>query len=1271
MLLGTKGKWATMTLKIGLEDYVKAVIPPAQRGFVQGRSMQEHLQEVQRIQNSGRQGCWVLMDFRKAFDTVSHHMIKAWLAKAGLHDGWIRTLLSFLKGPISFIVGDMVTEEEIWPTGGIQQGDTLSPTLFVLLATILCREIARAFEDVKPFLYADDTLVWIPGGQQEVRAKLRKLKAIMKEYGKYTGQELNLEKTNLILQGDWGPLTITELEGIKVTRSARYLGWLLGKATPQDQYATALRKLRNKASHLRILPLSDKDKVKALVTWAYPVFDVVAQLVYPPEGVRREADDIVRKTLGVQNWSMTDSIVMQPAEEGGIDMIFPSTYLLCVHAKQFVRWMRDPDTLTGPRRQEMDAWREGRLGDRLSKEYVQLAQRPITYGEANDSQPWPAMATAAKAYGELGAPLPGLSVPREEVLRLPLWNSSIFRSKGGATYQNNALMEEGVHQVQHMITNGELDESKLRRIPHTWRDIYKTRIAWLVLEWASPRAEVEIPGPRMPKPPEWTLRGVAKAIAQAKRPQERQRKEVWQALAKLELPRKVERVVRTILWKKLPVADRMQKMQMSSSPNCPLCGFLEDHEHRVKKCRYLDRPISLIRGLYKPTTMATGQRVEPSRVCLDMPEISLKTEQGIFMWTAITALWRYRCEARYGRVQPSPTGYAAYWMGELGYWGREGPVTVPVEAAQALRKTIRMWLTKGKKMPQREEPGVQHQSTGSKEGQEARKQKHKDSVLQRHALDQPPPIGVQRVWTDGSQQTGIDGKEYAGFGVWFGDGHALNYRAKLQGLPQTNNRAEMKAAIHALVVTPKTVPLQLCVDSQLVTDGVTLWLQGWKRRGWKTKQNSEVSNKDLWQELASAMEDRLADTTWIKVPSHVGLHGNEMADQLADEGVLLHGVPIRGRESTTPQNLKRSREEMERQHEQQQEARQLSLITTDRRLSNTDKHATHQSVTYPVSTVAVHPASEPDVTGSNPGLGVFLQGAQPSQTTFSSRPMILLPLPIEETEGWQEMELKRRECFTAALRQKREMVQQHHLDVRQMALLLHLQLGWQQWHSQKEEWWNTAKEWTKGRRRAALQAEERRGREEIQGDREYWAIGVMMIHYEGKQKAMESEEKWQRMTLKSLSKEGRYRILQNTREREQRQTIVEDRLRGWERLTRRKQKEEEKEARRQIRQDSERGTRWQQYLEQRRVFEAEELKRRKLLEAGHRRLTNEMRKTQDLTMTSTDIEETRQYQVPLTVDLPGTVNIQRSAQFSSKRRRERPSDGRERSPKRKRRTTPE
>ena len=66
-----------------------------------------------------------------------------------------------------------------------------------------------------------------------------------------------------------------------------------------------------------------------------------------------------------------------------------------------------------------------------------------------------------------------------------------------------------------------------------------------------------------------------------------------------------------------------------------------------------------------------------------------------------------------------------------------------------------------------------------------------------------------------------------------------------------------------------------------------------------------------------------------------------------------------------------------------------------------------------------------------------------------------------------------------------------------------------------------------------------------------------MIHYEGQQEAIKREEARRWITLKSLSKEGRYRILQNTREREQRRMIVQDRLRGLEKLARKKQKEEE------------------------------------------------------------------------------------------------------------------
>ena len=60
--------------------------------------------------------------------------------------------------------------------------------------------------------------------------------------------------------------------------------------------------------------------------------------------------------------------------------------------------------------------------------------------------------------------------------------------------------------------------------------------------------------------------------------------------------------------------------------------------------------------------------------------------------------------------------------------------------------------------------------------------------------------------------------------------------------------------------------LELCVDSQLVMDGVTLWLPSWIRRKWRTKQGSPVANKDQWVEMQSLGQDRRAPTKWVKVP---------------------------------------------------------------------------------------------------------------------------------------------------------------------------------------------------------------------------------------------------------------------------------------------------------------------------------------------------------------------------------------------------------------------
>ena len=117
-----------------------------------------------------------------------------------------------------------------------------------------------------------------------------------------------------------------------------------------------------------------------------------------------------------------------------------------------------------------------------------------------------------------------------------------------------------------------------------------------------------------------------------------------------------------------------------------------------------------------------------------------------------------------------------------------------------------------------------------KDGQQERKEQHKQGLLEELQLGEEPPSGVQKVWTDGSQQTGADGRQYAGYGVWFGERHVLNHYTALPGMVQTNSRAQLQACMCALKVAPRHVPLQLCVDSHLVTDRVALWLPGWIRR---------------------------------------------------------------------------------------------------------------------------------------------------------------------------------------------------------------------------------------------------------------------------------------------------------------------------------------------------------------------------------------------------------------------------------------------------------
>ncbi|APX22144.1 MAG: ribonuclease HI [Rhodobacteraceae bacterium] len=117
------------------------------------------------------------------------------------------------------------------------------------------------------------------------------------------------------------------------------------------------------------------------------------------------------------------------------------------------------------------------------------------------------------------------------------------------------------------------------------------------------------------------------------------------------------------------------------------------------------------------------------------------------------------------------------------------------------------------------------------------------------------------------------------------DGDAVKKERELKGgEPQTtNNRMELLAAINALESLTRPSRITIITDSAYVKNGVTGWIHGWKRNGWKTAAKKPVKNAELWQRLDAAQHTH--DVTWEWVKGHAGHPENERADELARAGM--------------------------------------------------------------------------------------------------------------------------------------------------------------------------------------------------------------------------------------------------------------------------------------------------------------------------------------------------------------------------------------------------
>ena len=122
------------------------------------------------------------------------------------------------------------------------------------------------------------------------------------------------------------------------------------------------------------------------------------------------------------------------------------------------------------------------------------------------------------------------------------------------------------------------------------------------------------------------------------------------------------------------------------------------------------------------------------------------------------------------------------------------------------------------------------------------------------------------------------------------DGGAVVKERELQGGEKltTNNRMELMAAISALGALSKPVEITIVTDSAYVKNGVTEWIHGWKRNGWRTAGKDPVKNVELWQRLDAAQARHKVIWRWIK--GHAGHAENERADALARAGM----APFKG-----------------------------------------------------------------------------------------------------------------------------------------------------------------------------------------------------------------------------------------------------------------------------------------------------------------------------------------------------------------------------------------
>ena len=367
----------------------------------------------------------------------------------------------------------------------------------------------------------------------------------------------------------------------------------------------------------------------------------------------------------------------------------------------------------------------------------------------------------------------------------------------------------------------------------------------------------------------------------------RQTPDTWRAWARLSLPPSDLVFIQTALWRKLTVGCRLANWQPAETA-CPLDRAQETMEHALTECRFLPTAFHLAVQCIGPIPHEGGTVVDPREVLINTTVLSVTTPLGLVYRSAVRASWAVRCKHKFLELTapPSWSHFLRTWIKVLSEWEQhpspslpKNEITLALHALRTMDATTvlehpRVRVASDRPLPTLHQPVHKKRKKFERAAELAA---HYESIIHSH---------VEEAWSivypDGSSEKHPEVGRVGGYGVYFGD-----HRDVAEFLPvdelQTNIRGELRAALSALQGHVPGTRSLICPDCQLVVDGVLGLAQRWRRHKWRNT-TGDVAHADLWAQILELTDRYGTEIKWIHIPSHIGIRGNEKADQLADLG---------------------------------------------------------------------------------------------------------------------------------------------------------------------------------------------------------------------------------------------------------------------------------------------------------------------------------------------------------------------------------------------------